>query len=52
MPPTESDATMVQARSARPLVAPASALPSLEDSDTWIIIPCYRVRDHILKVIA
>ncbi|WP_310539591.1 glycosyltransferase family 2 protein [Phenylobacterium sp.] len=52
MPPTESDAVMVQARSARPFLAPASALPSLEDSGTWIVIPCYRVRDHILKVIA
>nr|QQZ49921.1 glycosyltransferase family 2 protein [Phenylobacterium glaciei] len=52
MPPTESDAAMVQARSVRPLVAPSSAFPTLEGSGTWIIIPCYRVRDHILKVIA
>ena len=52
MPPTESDAAVVQARPVRPAFVPAPGLPTLEGSGTWIIVPCYRVRDHILKVIA
>jgi glycosyltransferase involved in cell wall biosynthesis len=26
--------------------------PSLQGAGVWLVIPCYRVRDHILKVIA
>jgi len=32
--------------------APAHAAPSLEGSGVWLIVPCYKVRAHILRVIA
>lgn len=35
-------------RSARDSVAPAL---SLEDAGVWLVVPCYKVRDHILRVI-
>ena len=40
----------------RPPAGPAYELrggePALEGAGVWLVIPCYKVRDHILKVIA
>ena len=32
--------------------APALAAPSLEGAGVWLVVPCYKVRAHILRVIA
>jgi glycosyltransferase involved in cell wall biosynthesis len=29
----------------------AAAAPALEEAGVWLVIPCYKVRDHILRVI-
>ena len=42
----------VRRTSARRLGDPRPADPRLDEAGVWIVIPCYKVKDHIARVIA